>query len=151
MCLVPFAVRHLHPAPGPWGGGTARDLSAQGLTSSASRASPRAFRQVLNDHLSMTFHAHTLYWMYRPFGISAIVAAMNDVSREAELYMVEPSGVSYVRHPAFCLSRRAITTPRFDSSPPPPPPYPGRNILGVLPVRASRVQRRRLSGWTSRP
>lgn len=42
----------------------------------------------------MYMHAHTLYGAIRPFGVSVILASLEEDS--PKLFMVEPSGVSYV-------------------------------------------------------
>lgn len=51
--------------------------------------------KVLNDRLSNFIHAYTLYSAVRPFGVSIILAAC-DPHTGPELYMIEPSGQSYV-------------------------------------------------------
>lgn len=48
---------------------------------------------VLADRLAMNVHMHTLYWYLRPFGAAALVGSYDD--KGPELYMIEPSGVSY--------------------------------------------------------
>lgn len=50
--------------------------------------------QVLADRLAGHVHTHTLYWYLRPFGCAALVAAY-DEERKAQLYLIEPSGISY--------------------------------------------------------
>lgn len=52
--------------------------------------------KVLNDRLSNFIHAYTLYSAVRPFGVSCILAS-NDPHTGPEMYMIEPSGTSYVR------------------------------------------------------
>lgn len=52
--------------------------------------------KVLNDRISNFIHAYTLYSAVRPFGVSIILAS-NDPHNGPELYMIEPSGTSYVR------------------------------------------------------
>lgn len=51
--------------------------------------------KALNDRLSMYIHAYTLYSAVRPFGCTVILSSY---SKEAgpEMYMIDPSGVSYV-------------------------------------------------------
>lgn len=49
----------------------------------------------LNDRISMYMHAYTLYSAVRPFGSSAIIGSYDD-SDGPVIYMVDPSGVSYV-------------------------------------------------------
>lgn len=51
--------------------------------------------KVLNDRLSNFMHAYTLYSAVRPFGIAAILASY-DPHTGPEMYMIEPSGSSYV-------------------------------------------------------
>lgn len=52
--------------------------------------------KVLNDRLSNFIHAYTLYSAVRPFGVSAILASY-DKHTGPEMYMIEPSGTSYVK------------------------------------------------------
>jgi 20S proteasome subunit alpha 7 len=42
----------------------------------------------------MYMHAHTLYGAIRPFGVSVILCSFED--SHARMYVIEPSGVSYV-------------------------------------------------------
>jgi len=49
---------------------------------------------VLADRLAGHVHSHTLYWYLRPFGCAALIAAY-DEEKHGELYMIEPSGISY--------------------------------------------------------
>lgn len=51
--------------------------------------------KVLNDRLSNFMHAYTLYSAVRPFGVSCILASC-DPHSGPEMYMIEPSGSSYV-------------------------------------------------------
>lgn len=51
--------------------------------------------KVLNDRISNFIHAYTLYSAVRPFGVSVILASC-DPHTGPELYMIEPSGTSYV-------------------------------------------------------
>lgn len=51
--------------------------------------------KVLNERLSNFIHAYTLYSAVRPFGVS-IVLASYDKHDGAEMYMIEPSGNSFV-------------------------------------------------------
>lgn len=51
--------------------------------------------KVLNDRLSNFMHAYTLYSAVRPFGASCILASYDSHSGP-EMYMIEPSGSSYV-------------------------------------------------------
>ena len=46
----------------------------------------------------MYVQAHTLYGWIRPFGVSAIIGGVDHTG--PQLYMVEPSGISYVRRRA---------------------------------------------------
>lgn len=52
--------------------------------------------KVLNERLSNFIHAYTLYSAVRPFGVS-IVLASYDKHDGAQMYMIEPSGNSFVR------------------------------------------------------
>lgn len=47
----------------------------------------------LTDRVSMYMHAHTLYGAIRPFGVSVILASLEE--EHPKLFMIEPSGVSY--------------------------------------------------------
>lgn len=49
----------------------------------------------LNDRVSMYMHAYTLYSAVRPYGCSVILASW-DKTDGPEMYMIDPSGVSYV-------------------------------------------------------
>jgi len=49
---------------------------------------------VLNERLSGFVHMYTLYWYLRPFGASILVASYDEANKP-ELYLIEPSGVSY--------------------------------------------------------
>jgi 20S proteasome subunit alpha 7 len=49
--------------------------------------------KVLNDRLSGFVHLYTLYWYLRPFGASVLLACYD--TEGPQLYMIEPSGVSY--------------------------------------------------------
>lgn len=51
--------------------------------------------KVLNDRLANFIHAYTLYSAVRPFGVSCILVAC-DPHTGPEMYMIEPSGTSYV-------------------------------------------------------
>lgn len=48
------------------------------------------------DRLGMYVQAYTLYSSVRPFGVSAILGAVDKDG--PALFVVEPSGVYYVRH-----------------------------------------------------
>ncbi|KAJ8677476.1 hypothetical protein QAD02_013263 [Eretmocerus hayati] len=50
----------------------------------------------LNDRLSMFMHAYTLYSAVRPYGCSIVLSAYEE--RIPEIYMIDPSGVSYGYH-----------------------------------------------------
>lgn len=52
---------------------------------------------VLADRLAQFVHFFTLNYSLRPFGASAVVAGHDAFQGTHELYVVEPSGVSYVR------------------------------------------------------
>lgn len=47
----------------------------------------------LNDRVSMYMHAYTLYSAVRPYGCAVILSAYEN--GEPQMYMIEPSGVSY--------------------------------------------------------
>lgn len=49
----------------------------------------------LNDRVSMYMHAYTLYSAVRPYGCSVILGSW-DKDDGPEMYMIDPSGVSYV-------------------------------------------------------
>jgi len=51
----------------------------------------------LSDRISGYVHAYTLYSAYRPFGCSVLLSSYDKVDG-AELFMIEPSGVSYGYH-----------------------------------------------------
>ena len=60
----------------------------------------------LNERVSMYMHAYTLYSAVRPFGCSVILGAY-----EADgpvMYMIDPSGVSYVSITVLLLIIRCI-------------------------------------------
>lgn len=48
----------------------------------------------LNDRVSMYMHAYTLYSAIRPYGCSVVIGSFEDDG--PVLFMIEPSGVSYV-------------------------------------------------------
>lgn len=48
----------------------------------------------LNDRVSMYMHAYTLYSAVRPYGCSVILASHEQ--NQPEMYLIDPSGVSYV-------------------------------------------------------
>lgn len=56
----------------------------------------------LNDRLSMSMHVYTLYSAVRPYGCSVILGSYDEVDGPA-MYMVDPSGVSYVSNVNFVL------------------------------------------------
>merc|ERR1711871_1005677 len=49
--------------------------------------------KVLANRLGMYIHAHTLYWSLRPFGAAVLLGVYDEDG--PQLYMVEPSGVTY--------------------------------------------------------
>lgn len=51
----------------------------------------------LNDRVSMYMHAYTLYSAVRPYGCSVILASYE--RDNPEMYLIDPSGVSYVSIP----------------------------------------------------
>jgi 20S proteasome subunit alpha 7 len=52
--------------------------------------------KILVERLGLYVQAYTLYSSVRPFGISAILGAVDKDG--PALYVIEPSGVSYVRN-----------------------------------------------------
>jgi len=50
----------------------------------------------LNDRIAMYMHAYTLYSAVRPYGCSVILSSYQDDN--PEMYMIDPSGVSYGYH-----------------------------------------------------
>jgi len=48
---------------------------------------------VLADRLAGFVHTYTLYWYLRPFGASILLSIFD--SESPQLYMIEPSGISY--------------------------------------------------------
>jgi 20S proteasome subunit alpha 7 len=52
--------------------------------------------KILVECLGLYVQAYTLYWSVRPFGISAILGAVD--KHGPALYVGEPSSVSYVRN-----------------------------------------------------
>lgn len=50
----------------------------------------------LNDRVSMYIHAYTLYSAVRPFG-SSLILGTYDPDDGPQIYMIDPSGISYVR------------------------------------------------------
>lgn len=55
----------------------------------------------LNDRVSMYMHAYTLYSAVRPYGCSVILASYDEQDGPG-MYMIDPSGVSYVSMASFC-------------------------------------------------
>lgn len=51
--------------------------------------------KALCDRVASYMHAYTLYSAVRPFGVSCILAAWDEVAGP-QMYMIEPSGSSYV-------------------------------------------------------
>jgi len=49
----------------------------------------------LADRLGQYFHAHTLYWSYRPFGCMALMGCVDPETKKPSLHMIEPSGLVY--------------------------------------------------------
>jgi 20S proteasome subunit alpha 7 len=50
---------------------------------------------VLSSRLAMYMHYFTIHGSLRPFGSTAIVASYDDDIKTPELYMIEPSGISF--------------------------------------------------------
>ena len=57
--------------------------------------------QTIADRVGQYVQVYTLYSSVRPFGSSAIIGAVD--KEGPQLYMVEPSGVYWVRLAKFCL------------------------------------------------
>jgi len=53
--------------------------------------------KILNDRLSSYMHAYTLVSSVRPFGVFIILASCTKDEPKPEMYMIEPSGASYVK------------------------------------------------------
>lgn len=51
--------------------------------------------ELLNDRVSQYVHYFTLHGSLRPFGTAGLLAAYDEYKKTHELYMVEPSGMSY--------------------------------------------------------
>lgn len=51
--------------------------------------------QVVTSRLAMFVQAYTLYSSVRPFGVSTILGAVD--KEGPQLYVIEPSGIAYVR------------------------------------------------------
>lgn len=58
--------------------------------------------QHLTDRVSGYVHAHTLYSSVRPFGVSMILGSYT-VEEGPQMYLIDPSGVSWVRYYCFHL------------------------------------------------
>jgi 20S proteasome subunit alpha 7 len=52
--------------------------------------------KVLNDRLSLFMQTYTLYAHVRPFGCSVIFGGWDQVDGP-QMYMIDPSGISFVR------------------------------------------------------
>ena len=50
---------------------------------------------ILTSRLGLYVHYYTLHASLRPFGSTALIAAYDEDLKSAQLYMVEPSGVSF--------------------------------------------------------
>lgn len=55
----------------------------------------------LNDRVSMYMHAYTLYSAVRPYGCSVIMGSYDNLDGP-QMYMIDPSGVSYVSEHRSC-------------------------------------------------
>jgi 20S proteasome subunit alpha 7 len=51
--------------------------------------------QILCDRVSNYIHYFTMHGSLRPFGAATLIAGYDEEAKEAQLYMIEPSGVSY--------------------------------------------------------
>lgn len=71
---------------------------------------------VLADRLAQFVHFFSLNYSLRPFGASAVVAGHDAFQGTHELYVVEPSGVSYVRvyELEMCVGVCVLTLRRDD-------------------------------------
>lgn len=66
---------------------------------------------LISDRIGQYMHAYTCYGSYRPFGVSVMIAAYDERSKQARLHMVEPSGVNFrYRGCAIGKSRQAAKT-----------------------------------------
>lgn len=63
--------------------------------------------KVLNDRISSFIHAYTLYSAVRPFGVSVILASYSPETGP-QMYMIEPSGSSYVSWKDESLKRKKV-------------------------------------------
>ena len=52
---------------------------------------------LLAERMGQFVHYYTLYGSIRPFGTAVMLAGYDQDTKKASLYMVEPSGVTYVR------------------------------------------------------
>jgi 20S proteasome subunit alpha 7 len=65
---------------------------------------------VLASRLADFVHLYTLHWQVRPFGC-AVLLAVNNPGEDPQLYLIEPSGVSYRYYAcAFGKGRQAAKT-----------------------------------------
>jgi len=66
---------------------------------------------VLADRLGQYIHAYTCYGSHRPWGVTLLVTAYDEQSKEPFLHMVDPSGFSYrCRAGSSGKSRPAVKT-----------------------------------------
>lgn len=87
--------------------------------------------KVLNDRISSFIHAYTLYSAVRPFGVTIILASYSEETGP-QMYMIEPSGSSYVSSNNL-LSRILVVKV-----------FMNRVIVVAPPVRLSKQQKRKL-------
>jgi 20S proteasome subunit alpha 7 len=52
---------------------------------------------LLAERMGQFVHYYTLYGSIRPFGTAIMLAGYDQDTKKSSLYMVEPSGVTYVR------------------------------------------------------
>jgi hypothetical protein len=64
--------------------------------------SKRFIFEVLTDRIAQYVHTYTLYYEYRPFGASSIIASYDEFDGYS-LYMIEPSGQYLVYLSDFIL------------------------------------------------
>lgn len=56
---------------------------------------------LLAERMGQFVHYYTLYGSIRPFGTAIMLAGYDQDANKSSLYMVEPSGVTYVREQYF--------------------------------------------------
>lgn len=61
------------------------------------------YLKYLADRVAMYKHAYTLYSAVRPFGCAVALGSYDEVDGP-QLFMVDPSGVSFVSHTFLCCT-----------------------------------------------